>query len=65
MGSWFSVNQDPEKAREATRLAVCGLFHPVPHPYYDSQLRRMGFAEVGQAIVSPSGKTVRYVEKRI
>ncbi len=45
MGSLVSVNQDPEIARDATRASICGLFHPVPHPYYDSQLRQLGFAD--------------------
>ena len=46
MGALVSVNHDPEKARRATAARVCGLFHPVPHPYYDSQLRQLGFADV-------------------
>lgn len=45
MGAQISVNQDEERARDATRASICGLFHPVPHPYYDSQLRQLGFAE--------------------
>lgn len=45
MGALVSVNRDGEMARQATRAAICGLFHPVPHPYYDSQLRQLGFEE--------------------
>ncbi len=45
IGAIVSVNRDAELARDATRAAICGLFHPVPHPYYDSQLRQLGFAE--------------------
>jgi len=45
MAAVVSVNRDAEKAREATRAAICGLFHPIPHPYYDSQLRQLGFSE--------------------
>lgn len=45
MGSLISVNDDVEKARDATRASICGLFHPVPHPYYDSQLRQLGHAD--------------------
>ena len=40
-----SVNSDVEAARNASRAAICKLYHPIPHPYYDSQLRQMGFAE--------------------
>lgn len=45
MGAMVSVNHDTERARQATRAAICGLYHPVPHPYYDSQLRQLGFGE--------------------
>ena len=45
MGAMISVNHDTEMARQATRAAICGLYHPVPHPYYDSQLRQLGFGD--------------------
>ena len=45
MAALVSVNGDEELARNATRASICGLFHPVPHPYYDSQLRQLGFAD--------------------
>jgi 5,10-methylenetetrahydromethanopterin reductase len=45
VGSIVSVNRNAESARDATRAAICGLFHPIPHPYYDSQLRQLGFSE--------------------
>lgn len=59
MGAWVSVNADPELARQAAKMAVCGLFHPVPHPYYDSQLRQQGFADVADmaAELVPAGRT--------
>ena len=58
MGSLVSVNQDAELARQATRAAICGLFHPVPHPYYDSQLRQLGFADFADQATAlmPQGK---------
>jgi len=40
-----SVNRDIAAAREASKRAICKLYHPIPHPYYDSQLRQMGFEE--------------------
>jgi len=45
MSVTVSINSDPQKAREATRKAICHLYHPIPHPYYDSQLRQLGFTE--------------------
>ncbi len=58
-GALVSVNDDEERAREATRAAVCGLFHPVPHPYYDSQLRQLGFGHFADraAELMPAGET--------
>jgi alkanesulfonate monooxygenase SsuD/methylene tetrahydromethanopterin reductase-like flavin-dependent oxidoreductase (luciferase family) len=59
MGAQVSVNRDGAAARQAARLAVCGLFHPVPHPYYDSQLRQLGFADVADDLseMMPAGRT--------
>lgn len=45
MAAMVSVNDDVDVAREAVKKAICELFHPVPHPYYDSQLRQLGFSE--------------------
>ncbi len=45
MGAMVSVNHNTELARQASRAAICGLYHPVPHPYYDSQLRQLGFGD--------------------
>jgi len=59
MGALVSVNQDTELARDATRASICGLFHPVPHPYYDSQLRQLGFEEFADRATElmPAGRT--------
>ncbi|MDA1076502.1 MAG: LLM class flavin-dependent oxidoreductase [Proteobacteria bacterium] len=40
-----SINADIQSARDASRASICKLFHPIPHPYYDSQLRQLGFTE--------------------
>lgn len=45
MAAMVSINSDRTSARDATRRAICKLFHPIPHPYYDIQLRQLGFAE--------------------
>jgi 5,10-methylenetetrahydromethanopterin reductase len=39
-----SINADEEMARNASRAAICKLYHPIPHPYYDSQLRQLGYS---------------------
>ncbi len=59
MGALVSVNDDEEIAREAVRHKICGLYHPVPHPYYDSQLRQLGFAEFADRATElvPAGRT--------
>ncbi|MGB1821894.1 MAG: LLM class flavin-dependent oxidoreductase [Acidimicrobiales bacterium] len=59
MGALVSVNQNSELARNAAKASVCGLFHPVPHPYYDSQMRQQGFSETADRLAElmPQGKT--------
>jgi alkanesulfonate monooxygenase SsuD/methylene tetrahydromethanopterin reductase-like flavin-dependent oxidoreductase (luciferase family) len=59
MGAQLSVNADEELARQATRASICGLYHPVPHPYYDSQLRQLGYGEFADAAarLMPEGRT--------
>jgi len=53
-----SINSDEELARNATRAAICKLYHPIPHPYYDSQLRQLGFSEFAEqaAVLMPQGR---------
>jgi alkanesulfonate monooxygenase SsuD/methylene tetrahydromethanopterin reductase-like flavin-dependent oxidoreductase (luciferase family) len=45
MATTVSINRDTELARDATRASICKLFHPIPHPYYDSQLRQLGYTD--------------------
>ena len=54
----ISINQDVEAARDASRASICKLYHPIPHPYYDSQLRQLGFSEFADqaARLMPLGK---------
>ena len=54
-----SINSDVQSARDATRASICKLFHPIPHPYYDSQLRQLGFSEFADqaAQLMPAGRT--------
>ncbi len=64
MGAQLSVNADEELARRAARASICGLFHPVPHPYYDSQLRQLGFGDFADAAarLMPEGRTREAME---
>ena len=54
----LSLNRDVEAARDASRKSICKLYYPIPHPYYDSQLRQLGFDEFANQASSlmPAGK---------
>ena len=58
MAAMVSVDQDEERARATTRHAICRLFHPVPHPYYDFLLHAQGFAAAADAAAElvPQGR---------
>jgi alkanesulfonate monooxygenase SsuD/methylene tetrahydromethanopterin reductase-like flavin-dependent oxidoreductase (luciferase family) len=49
MAAMVSVDDDRDRARMLARRAIVGLFHPVPHPYYDFLLREQGYAAVADA----------------
>jgi 5,10-methylenetetrahydromethanopterin reductase len=46
-----SVDDDADAARNVTRQAICSLYSPLPHPYYDWLLREQGFSSVADQIV--------------
>ena len=58
MGAFVSVHEDREVARQAAREAICRLFAPLPHPYYDYLLREQCFAAAADAAqrYMPEGK---------
>lgn len=64
MGAFVSVHADREVARRAAREAICRLFAPLPHPYYDYLLREQGFAAAADAAqrYMPEGKLHRAAE---
>ncbi len=64
MGAFVSVHDDREVARRAAREAICRLFAPLPHPYYDYLLREQGFAAAADAAqrYMPEGKLRRAAE---
>ncbi|MEM7077410.1 MAG: LLM class flavin-dependent oxidoreductase [Pseudomonadota bacterium] len=43
MAATVSINSDRQLARQASRASICKLYHPIPHPYYDLQLRQLGY----------------------
>jgi 5,10-methylenetetrahydromethanopterin reductase len=49
MAALTSVDEDEGAARDRARRAIVGLFHPIPHPYYDYLLREQGYAHVADA----------------
>lgn len=55
---FVAVDEDEEVARKFAREAICHLYSPVPHPYYDYVLREQGFSEVADACTRyvPEGK---------
>ena len=58
MAATVSINKDRELARQATRASICRLYHPIPHPYYDLQLRQLGYDEFADKATQlmPAGK---------
>jgi alkanesulfonate monooxygenase SsuD/methylene tetrahydromethanopterin reductase-like flavin-dependent oxidoreductase (luciferase family) len=58
MAAMVSLNRDRDVARHTVKRAICDLFHPVPHPYYDSQLRQLGYGEFADlaAELMPAGR---------
>ena len=49
LAPFVSVHEDEEIARHAARKAICHLYAPLPHPYYDHVLREQGFSTVADA----------------
>ena len=58
MAGFTSVDDDPEHARDSARRAICSLYHPLPHPYYDFLLREQGFSAAADAATKlvPDGR---------
>ena len=64
MSGFVAADEDRERARNAVRLAICSLFHPLPHPYYEFLLREQGFSEAADAALRhvPEGRTEAAME---
>ncbi len=64
MGAMVAIDDDRERARRAAREAICRLFAPLPHPYYEYMLREHGFSAAADAACRyvPEGRLERAVE---
>ena len=58
LAPFVSVDENREAARQAARKAICHLYSPLPHPYYDHVLREQGFAKAADACAKhvPEGR---------
>ena len=55
--AFTAVDADRERARRVARAALCHLFAPLPHPYYEFTMREQGFGATVDTLVAavPSG----------
>ena len=55
--SFVAVDNDRERARRAAREAICHLYAPLPHPYYEYTMREQGFGASADALLKlmPAG----------
>jgi alkanesulfonate monooxygenase SsuD/methylene tetrahydromethanopterin reductase-like flavin-dependent oxidoreductase (luciferase family) len=58
-----AVAPDRERARRAAREAICHLYAPLPHPYYEYTMREQGFGAVVDRLLKlmPAGELERAV----
>jgi alkanesulfonate monooxygenase SsuD/methylene tetrahydromethanopterin reductase-like flavin-dependent oxidoreductase (luciferase family) len=47
----IAVDEDRERARRAAREAICHLYAPLPHPYYEYTMREQGFSDAADALL--------------
>ena len=53
-----SVDNDRERARRCAREAICHLYAPLPHPYYEYTMREQGFSKIVDTLLKemPAGR---------
>jgi len=58
-----AVDADRERARRAAREALCHLYAPLPHPYYEYTMREQGFGATADQLLRlmPAGDLERAV----
>jgi len=49
--AFIAVADDRNVARRAAREAICHLYAPLPHPYYEFTMREQGFAATVEALL--------------
>ena len=56
---FVAIDDDRERARRAAREAICHLYAPLPHPYYEFTMREQGYAKTVDALLTlaPAGRT--------
>jgi len=54
----LAMDADRERARTAARAALCHLYAPLPHPYYEYTMREQGFGAAADALLlhMPAGR---------
>ena len=54
----LAMDADRERARTAARAALCHLYAPLPHPYYEYTMREQGFGAAADALLRhmPAGR---------
>jgi 5,10-methylenetetrahydromethanopterin reductase len=59
-----SADEDREAARLAVRRAICRMFWPLPHPYYEFLLNEQGFGDAAAAALKhvPEGRIEQAME---
>ena len=55
--SFIAVDDGRKRARRAAREAICRLYAPLPHPYYEYTMREQGFGTAADALLKlmPAG----------
>lgn len=58
LAPFVAVADTTDKARQMAREAICHLYAPLPHPYYDFVIREQGFTKAADAAskLVPEGK---------
>ena len=56
--SLIALHEVSEHARRKAREAICSLYAPLPHPYYEFTMREQGFGDVADKLLTlmPAGK---------
>ena len=64
LAPFVSVGDNADVARQAARAAICHLYAPLPHPYYDYVLREQGFSKAADAAAHhvPEGRIEKAME---